>query len=314
LDDEQPGDGPEAAEGPASPGLGAPVAPAGGLALGDAPAAEPESSLAGALEPAPADGAAQAYEQRARLAEDRLGEVLAAYRKLKTDNDRFRERTAKNVERRYDQRRERLLLKFIDILDNLDRALEAAESTQAAEPLIDGLILVRTQLLQTLQDEGLERIPALGQPFDPAVSEAVQTQPVEEPEHHQLVIKELLRGYRLRGRIARASRVVVGVYTGADAAAVAPGAGEPVQAVEEVSVGGIPELPEDDLEELPESPDAEDLLDISPPPPPAPPAAAPQTDGELSLEEIVARAVARDGPPPATPSGGDEGDDEGGEG
>ena len=111
---------------------------------------------------------AEAFHRRARLAEDRLAEVLTAYRKLKTENEGFRERITRNLERRFNQRHERLLLKFIDILDNLDRALEAAEQTYAGKPLIEGLILVRTQLLQTLQEEGLERIPVLGLPFDPA--------------------------------------------------------------------------------------------------------------------------------------------------
>ena len=171
-----------------------------------------ETGVEGALEPPPEGDASEHLERRARLAEDRLTEVLAAYRQVRTENEGFRERVSRDVERAFDRRRERLLLKFIDILDNLDRALEAAEQTYAGTPLIEGLILVRTQLLQTLQQEGLERIPVLGLPFDPTYSEAVGTQPVTEPEHDQVVVKELLRGYRLNGRVARASRVFVGHY------------------------------------------------------------------------------------------------------
>ena len=59
------------------------------------------------------------------------------------------------------------------MLDNLDRGLEAAQTSYAGQPLLEGMILVRTQLLQTLQDEGLDRIPVVGLPFDPAVSESV---------------------------------------------------------------------------------------------------------------------------------------------
>jgi len=164
------------------------------------------------VEPLPEAGSAEHFERRARLAEDRLTEVLAAYRQVKTENEGFRDRVTRDVERQFDRRHERLLLKFIDILDNLDRALEAAEQTYAGNPLVDGLILVRTQLLQTLQHEGLERIPVLGLPFDPAVSDAVFTQPVDDPEHDHVVVREILRGYRLHGRVARASRVVVGMH------------------------------------------------------------------------------------------------------
>ena len=166
-------------------------------------------------------------EQRARLAEDRLAEVMAAYRTLKNENEDFRERQSRNMERRFEQRREKLLLKFIDVLDNLDRALEAAQTSYAGQPLLEGMILVRTQLLQTLQDEGLDRIPVLGLPFDPAVSESVSTAPVKDAEQDHVVVKELLRGYRLNGRVARPSRVVIGVFEAAaphaapDAAAAA---------------------------------------------------------------------------------------------
>jgi molecular chaperone GrpE len=199
---------------------------------------DPEAPL-GDLDEAlshPSDaGAVEHFERRARLAEDRLTEVLTAYRQARTENEGFRERVTRDVERQYDRRRERLLLRFIDILDNLDRALEAAETTHAGNPLVEGLILVRTQLLQTLQQEGLERIPVLGLPFDPAVSEAVGTCPVSEREDEHVVVKELLRGYRLRGRVARASRVLVGTYAG-EALPVPPR--DLLIGADEVQVGG----------------------------------------------------------------------------
>jgi molecular chaperone GrpE len=154
----------------------------------------------------------RAFEQRARLAEDRLAEVLDGYRKLKSETEEHKVRIGKNMERRYVQRHERLLLKFIDILDNLDRALDATEHALAGESLIQGLILVRTQLLQTLKEEGLERIPVLGLPFDPHVSEGIGQEPVPDAEKHGLVVRELLRGYKVNGRVVRASRVVIGEY------------------------------------------------------------------------------------------------------
>lgn len=187
----------------------------------DKPGIQPSAEEA--LEPPPEAGEAELFERRARLAEDRLTEVLTAYRKVKTENEGFRDRVTRDVERTFNKRHEKLLVKFIDILDNLDRALEAAEQTYAGNPLIEGLILVRTQLLQTLQQEGLERIPVLGLPFDPNMSEAVGTQPVDDPEHDHVVVREVLRGYRLHGRVARASRVFVGQHKAAAAAApVAP--------------------------------------------------------------------------------------------
>ena len=238
MSDEDPADGPE------GPEEGEPQIPP---ELDAKPA-----SLEEALEPAPEGDAAEAFHQRARLAEDRLAEVLSAYRTMRVENEGYRDRVTKNIERRYEGRRERLLLQFIEILDNLDRALESAERSYAGNPLIEGLILVRTQLLQTLREEGLERIPALGLPYDPSHSEAVQTQPVEDPEHHHVVVKELLRGYRLNGRVARPSRVVIGEHAlaGAEPPETKPAAAKaaapvaPAKALAEAGEVGGPSLDE----------------------------------------------------------------------
>jgi molecular chaperone GrpE len=200
---------------------------------GEAPAAGVED----ALELPPDKGIAEHYERRARLAEDRLTEVLTAYRHARTENEGFRERVSRDVERQFDRRREKLLLRFIDILDNFDRALEAAEQTYAGNPLVEGLILVRTQLLQALQQEGLERVPVLGLPFDPAVSEAVGTCPVSDPEHEHVIVKELLRGYRLNGRVARPSRVLVGAFA-SEAATEGEGETEPLIGADEPPLVG----------------------------------------------------------------------------
>ena len=205
------------------------------------PQAEPPDVVQADEPPEP--GAAEEYHRRARLAEDRLSEVLGAYRKLKADNESYRQRTTRTIERQFQQRHDAILLKFMDVLDNLDRALEATQISQVTPPLVQGLILVRTQVLQILQDEGLERIPVLGLPYDPHVSEAMGTEPVTDADHHHVVVKELLRGYKLNGRVARASRVVLGEYAEAPEAPAReadPAAGpEPPPAEEEPSLEEI---------------------------------------------------------------------------
>ena len=181
-------------------------------AVPPAEAGEPGESAEPSPDASPVAEAAEAYHQRARLAEDRLAEVLAAYRQIKSENEGFRDRISKNLQRKFAQRHETLLLKFIDILDNLDRALEAAQISYAGQPLLEGMILVRTQLLARLKEEGLERIPVLGLPFDPEVAESVGVHPVSDPDHQHLAVKELMRGYRVNGRVVRASRVLIGEY------------------------------------------------------------------------------------------------------
>ncbi len=275
----------EPADGPLSPERG-------GEEPRDRAVLPDESQASGSLELPVGPNAALEFHRRARLAEDRLAEVLAAYRQVKTENEEYRERTTRNIERRYEQRRERLLLKFIDILDNLDRALEAAEQTYAGNPLIEGLILVRTQLLQTLQEEGLERIPVLGLSFDPAVAESVGSQPVEEPEHHHVVVKELLRGYRLNGRIARPSRVVIGEYGGP--ARGASDEDEGLIGADEVAPPLLAAEPMAEAADMAVETEAKAVETISDPPgldPLLEPTLEPIPDDEgRSLEEIIAAA------------------------
>jgi molecular chaperone GrpE len=224
-----------------------------------------------------------AFQQRTRLAEDRLAEVLGAYRKLKGDNEGYRDRITRNIERRYDQRRERLLLRFIEILDNLDRALEAAERTYAGNPLIEGLILVRTQLLHILKEEGLERVPVVGLPYDPAHSEAVETQAVDDPEQHHVVLRDLQRGYRLSGRMVRACKVLVGEYQASESDAVPVAQESPVvQAVGgAAAVAEAPREPAKD-EEITLSGLKEDS------------GAHTAVDDGSSIEDIVAKAEAQE--------------------
>lgn len=290
MSDEHSADGPES---PENGGAVADPDSQGHEAQDDSAPRTGGIPLADLLEHPEGASAVEAFQQRARLAEDRLAEVLAAYRKFKLENEGYRDRITKNTERRFDQRRERLLLKFIEILDNLDRALEAAETTYAGEALIDGLILVRTQLLQTLKDEGLERIPVLGMPYDPACAEAVETRDVSEADQHHVVVKELMRGYRLNGRLARASRVVVGEYSGP--AEVVPhedltgsGPESPIEPGVISAVEALLEEADPGAETLPfESRVPSDDPEPSPPPRRSP-------TGEFSLEDIVTRAEAQE--------------------
>lgn len=248
-----------------------------GLKPEEASEPAPVADVPAATMPGPGDDSVvEAYQQRARLAEDRLAEVLTAYREYRRETEASRERLGRHVQRKFEQRHDALLLKFIDILDNFDRALEAAQT--AGDSLIEGLILVRTQLLQMLQDEGLERIPVLGLPFDPHLSEAVGAVPVDDSDQHHVVMREMLRGYRLNGRIARPSQVMIGEY--ADV------------------VGGALTQPDDPLLAVTEAAAATAVAAAAAPAAPAAPAPDAPTISEpdlgLSLDEIIARVEARD--------------------
>jgi molecular chaperone GrpE len=149
------------------------------------------------------------YKARAEEAEQRAREISTAYRRIEEERDAFRERLGRDLERRLDIARAEMMRKVIDVLDDLDRAIEAARASPDPEALLRGIALIRERLFQVLASEGVERIETVGRPFDPGLEEAVATEPVDDPEHHNLVVEEMGRGYTLRGSLLRPARVKV---------------------------------------------------------------------------------------------------------
>jgi molecular chaperone GrpE len=151
---------------------------------------------------------------RAEEAERRTREISAAYRRIDEERDAFRERLTRDLERRVDIARAELMRRIIPVLDDLDRAIAAAQSAADAGRLLAGVALVRERLRQALAAEGVEEIDTAGRPFDPAVAEAVATEPTEDPAKANLVVEEMERGYVLRGALLRPARVRVARHSG----------------------------------------------------------------------------------------------------
>ena len=103
-----------------------------------------------------------------------------------------------------------LIGRLLPVLDNFERALAVGGNGVNGEALRDGIILIFRQLLEALRKEGLEAIEVIGEPFDPAVHEAVETDS-ESTMPANTIIEELQRGYRLNSRLLRPSLVKVRV-------------------------------------------------------------------------------------------------------
>jgi molecular chaperone GrpE len=96
---------------------------------------------------------------------------------------------------------------LLDPLDNLGRALDHLRASASGE-ITAGLDMVQRQLHEVLAKHGVEPIPALGQPFDPNLHEALVQQPSpDQPEG--TVVGELSKGYKIRDRVLRPSKVAV---------------------------------------------------------------------------------------------------------
>ena len=98
---------------------------------------------------------------------------------------------------------------LLPVLDNFSRALDAAVQSETLEGLKSGLELISRQLEDALTRQGLQRIDALGQTFDPNIHEAIMQSPPEDGQKPNTVIQEFRTGWRLQGRVLRPSLVKV---------------------------------------------------------------------------------------------------------
>jgi molecular chaperone GrpE len=133
-------------------------------------------------------------------------QYLDLLQRVQADFENYRKRAAREQERLVTHAHERLVRELLPVLDDLERALEAAERHEEAT-LVDGVKLVEQSLRKALQKEGLTEIETAGR-FDPHVHEAVLTQarPGAEPGS---VLGVVQRGYSLGGKVVRPARVIV---------------------------------------------------------------------------------------------------------
>jgi molecular chaperone GrpE len=145
-------------------------------------------------------------DERIAALEAERDEYLDLLQRKQAEFENFRKRTARDQERLVAHAHERLVRELLPVLDDLERALEAAERHEEAA-LVDGVKLVERSLRAALEKEGLVEIETDG-PFDPHVHEAVLAQPREDAEPGA-VVDVLQRGYRLGGKVVRPARVIV---------------------------------------------------------------------------------------------------------
>jgi molecular chaperone GrpE len=140
-------------------------------------------------------------------------EYLDALQRLKAEFDNFRKRAQRDQADLVSRASERLVKQLLPVVDDLERALEAAAAHEEAR-LEEGVRLVHRALAEALAKEGLVEVETDGA-FDPHTQEALLSQPSEADEG--TVIQVLQKGYRLGDRVLRPARVVVSA--GAPAAA-----------------------------------------------------------------------------------------------
>jgi molecular chaperone GrpE len=145
---------------------------------------------------------------RLEAAEKQKTEYLDLLQRARADFENYQKRAARelNQERQYAQ--VPLARDLLPVLDNLDRAIGAAEEGKAGGPWVEGVVMVRTLLLDALRRHHIKPIEAMGKPFDPNLHQAVMQQPTAELEPNT-VLQVVEQGFLLHDRVLRPARVIV---------------------------------------------------------------------------------------------------------
>lgn len=128
----------------------------------------------------------------------------------RADLDNYRKRLIRDKEDAVRFANESLIKDLLQPMDDFNRAVEAAESSQDYSKIHDGVLMVRSQLYSTLERNwGLEKIDAVGKEFNPEEHEAYMVV-VDDSLETETVLEEFLTGYKLHGRVIRPTKVKVG--------------------------------------------------------------------------------------------------------
>jgi molecular chaperone GrpE len=136
-----------------------------------------------------------------------IQQLLTKYRGAADEFDQARARLRKELSRDVERGRRSMLVSFLEVLDNLDRALAAA--ADRSDPFVQGVSLVRQQFLTMLETFGVARVDPLGLPFDPARHEAVTTIAASDACPPGLVCGVVRPGYLIGDEVLRPAQVAV---------------------------------------------------------------------------------------------------------
>jgi len=160
----------------------------------------------------PADVPLQAVAKLQAQIDALTAEKASLYDKLlrrQAEFENYRKRVERERGELYQHGRDDVLLQFLPVVDNFERALSSLETSEGdAEALLHGVELIHKQFKDALSKLGLEAVEAVGQTFDPHVHEAV-TMEATDKHKENTVIQEFQRGYRIGDRLLRPAKVKV---------------------------------------------------------------------------------------------------------
>jgi molecular chaperone GrpE len=148
-------------------------------------------------------------KQEAEEKDKKLKDYIAAYKDKTAEDDGFRKRLEKDNDVRLDQFKANLFARLVPILDNLNRALQAANDNRDFDGLNQGVEMVSKQFSRELKNNDVEIINTQNRKFNPKTDEIFLTEGTDDPEMDNMIVQELEPGYIFKEKLIKAAKVKV---------------------------------------------------------------------------------------------------------
>ena len=139
---------------------------------------------------------------------ERSADYLNRLKYMQAELENLQKRTKREIEEFVERANERLIYRLLVIVDDMEIAIKASLKIENCQAVRSGFEIVLSKIREILEDEGLDRIEAVGKQFDPSIHEAANQTPREDAPDGS-VVEELRPGYMFKGKLLRPSMVVV---------------------------------------------------------------------------------------------------------
>ncbi len=157
--------------------------------------------------------------QESEEVSENIEAIISKMKELEEQNLRIRAEFA-NFKRRVEREqgeladyiKSKIFQKLLPILDDFKMMIEKSSTEHDETSILEGAKMIYEKFSQVLEKEGLKKIEALGEKFDPQLHDALMMQPIEDKEKHERIVEVYQDGYQLHDKLIRPSKVVVGKY------------------------------------------------------------------------------------------------------
>jgi molecular chaperone GrpE len=150
----------------------------------------------------------EALRERTATLEKERDEFRGLLQRTRADFENYQKRARRDLEQERTYWHGSLAGDLLPILDNFERAVVAAQQAGETGPLVQGVAMIQSQVMDVLRRHGITPIEAQGQPFDPNLHQAVMQKPANDVPANT-VVQVLEQGFKLHDRVLRPARVVV---------------------------------------------------------------------------------------------------------